>query len=99
MRAQLKRPLQTLSHSPITLLLSLYLGVANGVFSLIFTCLSEQFQDVYGWAKGTASLSFLGLGVGCALALIGCSFFSDRFHFYQSRRHGEAKPECVDLPL
>lgn len=48
--------------SPIIFLLSAYVAVVFGYTYILFTSISEVFEDVYDFSTGTASLTFISLG-------------------------------------
>ena len=56
------RPMRLLIFSPIVLLMCTYVAVAYGYTYLIFTTITEVFEDMYGFSQGSIGLTFLGLG-------------------------------------
>ncbi|KAI6772722.1 hypothetical protein HG530_003680 [Fusarium avenaceum] len=66
----ISRPMRMLFHSPIVTGLSLYLALIYGYLYLLFTTFSTVFPEQYGFGIDTLGLAFLGLGVGCVVALL-----------------------------
>lgn len=93
LRQALVRPLRMLALSPIVTGLSLYLALIYGYLYLLFTTFSTVFPQQYGFKTDTLGLAFLGLGVGCMLALIILSWLSDWLHARLTKRDGKEKPE------
>lgn len=89
------RPMRMLIRSPIVTGLSLYLALVYGYLYLLFTTFSTVFPEQYGFGIDTLGLAFLGLGIGCMLALIVLSWLSDWLQDRLTEKHGESKPEWV----
>ncbi|RSL80421.1 hypothetical protein CEP51_006589 [Fusarium floridanum] len=89
------RPMRMLIRSPIVTGLSLYLALVYGYLYLLFTTFSTVFPEQYGFGIDTLGLAFLGLGIGCMLALIVLSWFSDWLQDRLTEKHGKSKPEWV----
>lgn len=89
----ISRPMRMLIHSPIITGLSLYLALIYGYLYLLFTTFSTVFRDQYGFGVDILGLAFLGLGIGCVVALVVLSWFSDWLQKYLSDKYGESKPE------
>ena len=89
----LTRPLRMLILSPIVTGLSLYLALIYGYLYLLFTTFSTVFPQQYGFKTDKLGLAFLGLGVGCILALAILSWLSDWLHERLTKKHGKEKPE------
>lgn len=89
------RPMRMLIRSPIVTGLSLYLALVYGYLYLLFTTFSTVFPEQYGFGIDTLGLAFLGLGIGCMLALIVLSWLSDWVQDRLTEKHGESKPEWV----
>lgn len=87
------RPMRMLIRSPIVTGLSLYLALVYGYLYLLFTTFSTVFPEQYGFGIDTLGLAFLGLGIGCMLALIVLSWLSDWLQDRLTEKHGESKPE------
>jgi MFS family permease len=73
------RPLRLLIFSPITFIFALYMAVVYSYLYLLFTSMTEVFEEFYGFSTGTVGLSFLGIGVGSLLGLGIFSSMSDRY--------------------
>jgi MFS family permease len=89
------RPLRMLVFSPIVLIFALYMAVIYSYLYLLFTSMTEVFEEFYGFSTGTVGLSFLGIGVGSLLGLAIFSSLSDR-HIKKraaATEGGEMKPE------
>lgn len=56
------RPARMLVSSPIIFFLSVYVAVVFGYIYILFTSISEVFEEVYGFSTGAASLTFISLG-------------------------------------
>ena len=86
------RPARMLILSPIIFMLSFYVAVVFAYTYILFTTMTEVFEDRYGFSTGSASLTFLGLGVGFIIGMFGCKASLDR---YVNRRkcQGGMKPE------
>ena len=63
LRQSVIRPVQMLFLSPIILLLAIYNAIVFGYLYLYLTSITEDFETVYGFSTGSASLTFLGLGM------------------------------------
>ena len=86
-----------LIRSPIVTGLSLYLALIYGYLYLLFTTFSTVFPEQYGFGTDTLGLSFIGLGIGCVLALVLLSWLSDWLQDRLTKKHGESKPEYVPV--
>ena len=64
----LQRPWIMLFTEPILFSLSLYMAFIYGVLFLDFTAYPVVFESARGWSISISGLSFLGIGVGMALA-------------------------------
>ncbi|KAJ4329403.1 hypothetical protein N0V84_000037 [Fusarium piperis] len=93
------RPIRMLIRSPIITGLSLYLALIYGYLYLLFTTFSTVFPEQYGFSIDTLGLAFLGLGIGCMIALIVLSWLSDWLQDRLTEKHGESKPEYRLLPI
>lgn len=94
------RPTKMLFLSPIVFLLSLYTAVVYGYLYLLFTTITEVFEQNYGFSQGSVGLAYLGIGVGSllGLGLLGAS--SDRILAYLTKKNGGvAMPEYRLPPL
>ncbi len=73
------RPLKLLVRSPILVLTSLYVAIGYGYMYVMFTSMTEVFQDTYGFRTEIVGLMYVGLGVGCLLGTAIYSGTSDRY--------------------
>ncbi|KAI1135951.1 bicyclomycin resistance protein [Hypoxylon sp. FL0543] len=81
------RPFRMLFLSPIVAITSLYMAVTYGYLYLMFTTITEVFQEYYHFSTSTVGLAFLGLGVG---SMIGILLFSGTSDKYIQRRAAKA---------
>ncbi|KAI1100301.1 bicyclomycin resistance protein [Jackrogersella minutella] len=73
------RPFRMLFLSPIVAITSLYMAVTYGYLYLMFTTMTEVFQEYYGFTTSTVGLAFIGLGVGSMIGILLFSTTSDRY--------------------
>lgn len=92
------RPTKMLIFSPIVLLLSIYMAVVYGYLYLLFTTLTEVFEQRYHFSQGSVGLSFLGIGIGSMIGLVIFGALSDKTVKKMSAK-GEMKPEFRLPPL
>ena len=84
---------------PIVLLLSFYASTIYGYIYLCFTTFPRIFKMQYGFSNSTASLAYLGIGVGAVLGLFLCGAVSDRLVASLTKKNGgEPRPE-YRLPI
>lgn len=88
----LTRPIRMLILSPIIFLISFYVAVVFAYTHILFTTMTEIFQDKYSFSTGSASLSFLGIGVGFIIGMFGCRARLDRY-VNRMKSRGGMKPE------
>ncbi|CAJ2499748.1 Uu.00g026010.m01.CDS01 [Anthostomella pinea] len=81
------RPIKMIFKSPIVAIMSLYTAVTYGYLYVMFTTMTEVFEETYGFNTSTVGLSFLGLGVG---SLIGIGLYSSTSDKYIRRKAAEA---------
>ena len=86
------RPLRMLIFSPVVSLLAVYVALVFGYLYLLLTSITEVFEDIYGFSTGTASLTFLGLGIGMTVGLMSCGRLLDRY-VQKMKAAGGMKPE------
>ncbi|KAL9052055.1 MAG: hypothetical protein Q9162_005626 [Coniocarpon cinnabarinum] len=97
-RRAIVRPLKMLVFKPIVLFLAVYVAVVYGYLYLLFTTLTEVFQESYHWKTGIAGLSFLGIGIGNFVGVFTFAVGSDRNLKKRKARGEQLKPEHR-LPL
>ncbi|TVY33612.1 Efflux pump [Lachnellula subtilissima] len=86
--------------SPIVLLLSIYMAFVYGILYLLLTTLTQVFTQTYGFSRGIAGLSYLGLGIGMIVGLVGFSLTSDRrMQRLAAGNGGVMKPEYRFPPM
>ncbi|KAF3769360.1 MFS general substrate transporter [Cryphonectria parasitica EP155] len=83
----LTRPWIMLFTEPILISLSLYMAFIYGVLFLDFTAYPVVFQNTRGWSLSISGLSFLGIGLGMALAAT-LSPLVNRVHAHYVRKLG-----------
>ena len=93
-----RRPLKLLLFSPLMLLFSLLMGLANGLMYVLYTTLPAVFKSQYGFATGASGLAFLGAGVGTFIGLGILIAVGDRWSVHLAKG-GERKPEYRLPPL
>ncbi|KAK5204605.1 hypothetical protein LTR47_007405 [Exophiala xenobiotica] len=92
------RPSKMLLFSPIVLSLSVYMAVVYGYLYLLFTTLTQVFEETYHFSQGAVGLAFLGIGIGSLFGLVIFGALSDRT-VKKLSKHGEMKPEYRLPPL
>lgn len=93
------RPTKMLFLSPVVFLLSLYVAIIYGYLYLLFTTMTEVFEDQYGFSQGSVGLAYLGIGVGSIFGLFILGAISDRLLKYLSAKNGVTKPEYRLPPM
>lgn len=94
------RPMKMLIRSPIVALFAIYIAVVYGYLYLLFTSVTQVFQEVYHFSTQMAGLVYLGLGIGSMLGLALFSATSDRYLKKMSKKDGQGmKPEYRLQPL
>lgn len=81
------RPFRMLFLSPIVAIAAVYVAVTYGYLYLMFTTITEVFQQYYGFSTSMVGLAFLGLGVG---SIFGILIFSSTSDKYMKRKSAEA---------
>ncbi|KAI5449540.1 mitochondrial import receptor subunit tom20 [Naganishia albida] len=66
----LSRPWALLFKEPIVFLLAIYMAIIIGTLYLLFGAFPIVFQEERGWSPGIGGLSFIGVLVGCMLAVV-----------------------------
>ncbi|KAJ5752563.1 hypothetical protein N7520_009480 [Penicillium odoratum] len=93
------RPTKMLFLSPIVFLMSLYVALIYGYLYLLFTTISEVFEDQYGFSQGSVGLAYLGIGIGSIIGLVFLGATSDRLLKYLTAKNGGASKPEYRLPL
>ncbi|KAI1810484.1 MFS general substrate transporter [Poronia punctata] len=88
LRAGIERPLRLLLLSPVGLICSLYMAIVYGILNLMFTSISQVYQETYGFAPNISGLAFLGLGIGSFIGLMTVSLTSDRYVASRMAKNG-----------
>ena len=95
----LAMPIRLLSRSPIVFLIAIYIAVVYGCLYLLFTTVTEVFQETYHWSIQISGLSYVGLGLGFLTGQVIFGMLSDRMVIRQkARNNGIFEPE-MRLPL
>lgn len=84
--------------SPIVLALSVQMAVVYGYLYLLFTTLTDVFQENYHFSQGTVGLTYLGIGIGSLVGVFAFGIVSDRIMRKKSAL-GEMKPEYRLPPM
>jgi multidrug resistance protein len=88
------RPFKMLLFSPICVIFALYISLVYGYLYIMFTSITEVFEQNYGFSTSTVGLVFLGLGIGSMAGLIFFSITSDRYLKKMAAKEGQGmKPE------
>jgi hypothetical protein len=85
--------------SPIVFLLSLYVAVVYGYLYLLFTTMTDVFENNYGFSQGSVGLVYLGIGIGLLFGLLVIGAVSDPLLKHLTAKHGTPKPEFRLPPL
>ena len=93
------RPTKILFCSPIVFLLSLLIAVIYGYMYILFTTMTEVFEQMYGFSQGTVGLTYLGMGIGELVGLIIFLKGSDWLLKRKAAVSGECKPEYRLPPM
>ncbi|GJN82735.1 hypothetical protein PLIIFM63780_006280 [Purpureocillium lilacinum] len=93
LRTSLTRPIAMFLTEPILFLLSLYLAFLYGILYLDFTAYPFVFVQTRQWDAAQASLSFLGIGAGMAIATVASPYIN-RVYAHYTEKWGEPRPEA-----
>lgn len=74
----IQRPVKMLFLSPIVFVLSLYMSFVYGLLYLLFTTITQVYQEVYGWQADLCGLAYIGIGIGFMLGVLAVIRLSDR---------------------
>ena len=89
----LTRPWLLLFTEPILFVLGLYSAFVWGILYLDFTAYPVVFRQTRHWSEGIAGLSFLGIGLGMAIATASSPWIND-IHGIWVKKLGGPKPEA-----
>ncbi|QPG96612.1 hypothetical protein C2857_004732 [Epichloe festucae Fl1] len=87
------RPTVMFFTEPILFLLSLYMAFVYGILYLDFTAYPYVFQQTRHWDAGISGLTFLGIGIGMAIAT-AASPYINRIYGHHVKKLGGPKPEA-----
>ncbi|EFX05359.1 bicyclomycin resistance protein [Grosmannia clavigera kw1407] len=94
------RPIKMLTFSPVVQVCAIYMAIVYGYLYLMFTSITQVFEETYGFSTNMVGLVYLGLGVGSMGGMIYFSAISDRYIKSQSLKEGQGmKPEYRLKPL
>ncbi|KAK7961887.1 bicyclomycin resistance protein [Apiospora aurea] len=86
-RRSILRPMKMILFSPVIIATALFMALTYGYLYLMFTSITEVFQQYYHFSTSLVGLAYLGLGVGSLAGVAGFSSTSDR---YIKRKAAEA---------
>ncbi|RAL15606.1 MFS transporter [Aspergillus homomorphus CBS 101889] len=91
---RLSMPLQLLFRSPIVSMIAIYIAIVYGCLYLLFTTMTDVFQNTYHWSIDISGLSNIGIGVGFIIGQLVFGMLSDRTIVrHKQRNNGEYEPE------
>lgn len=94
LRHNIVRPLRLSIMSPVSIIYSLDIAIVYGILNLLFTSISQVFQETYNFAPNISGLAFLGLGVGCFIGVVTAGATSNMYtERVRAKTGGERKPE------
>jgi MFS family permease len=96
---RLTTPFQLLFRSPIILIVALYIAVVYGCLYLLFTTITQVFQDVYHWSEEISGLAYIGLGLGFVAGQVAFGLLSDRIIIKLKARNNDVFEPEMRLPL
>lgn len=96
---RLTTPFQLLFRSPIISIVALYIAVIYGCLYLLFTTITEVFQDVYHWSEQLSGLAYIGLGLGFVAGQVAFGLLSDRVLILLKARNNDVFESEMRLPL
>lgn len=97
-KVSIVRPMKLLFFSPIVLALSTYMAVVYGYLYLLFTTITEVYENQYHFSQGSVGLTYLGIGVGSLFGVVIFGIASDRILKAKSKT-GEMKAEYRLPPM
>lgn len=88
------KPLQMLVQEPILACMTAFMALVYAIIYLMFVAYPYSFEEVRGWDIGTASLPFIALFIGYAIASVVCISESKyRFQRLLRKNNGQFEPE------
>jgi len=87
------RPSKMILRSPIILSLGVYTGIVFAYLYLMLVTLTDVYEKTYGFGLGVTGLTYLGLGIGCSIGMIGFGLASDRILKSKTAEGEPTKPE------
>ncbi|KAJ5698385.1 hypothetical protein N7462_000390 [Penicillium macrosclerotiorum] len=96
---RLRTPLYLLIRSPIVLIIAIYIAIVYGCLYLLFTTVTDVFQNTYHWGIGISGLSYLGLGLGFITGQLVFGLVSDKLIIRQTARNNDVFEPEMRLPL
>jgi hypothetical protein len=91
---QLKVPYILLFTEPIAFILNMYMATIFGLLYMQFTSFPIVFQQLRGWGPGIGALAFLGICVGCNLALVYIVVWGNPSYARAMKERGALPPEA-----
>ncbi|KAJ5611918.1 hypothetical protein N7528_009023 [Penicillium herquei] len=96
---RLTTPLRLLFHSPIVSIIAIYIAMLYGCLYLLFTTVTDVFENTYHWGVGVSGLAYIGLGLGFLVGQVFFGFISDKITIRMTKQNnGVFEPE-MRLPL
>ncbi|KAJ6021171.1 hypothetical protein N7540_006675 [Penicillium herquei] len=96
---RLTTPLRLLFHSPIVSIIAVYIAMVYGCLYLLFTTITDVFQNTYHWGVGISGLAYIGLGLGFLVGQVAFGLISDKITLRMTKQNnGVFEPE-MRLPL
>lgn len=94
------RPTKMLFLSPIVFVFSLLMGLGYGLMYLLYTSISEVYENTYHFSIGVSGVAYLGAGIGSFIGLGILMYSSDRIAVRLAKATGgEIRPEMRLPPL
>lgn len=87
------RPTRMFFCSPIVFLFVIYVSITYGYLYLLFTTITEIYENVYHFSTGIAGLSFIGIGIGMFAGLMAFGAVSDKRYKKRQEEGKEVPPE------
>ncbi|KAJ5722247.1 hypothetical protein N7488_000282 [Penicillium malachiteum] len=91
---RLTTPLRLLFHSPIVSIIAIYIAMVYGCLYLLFTTVTDVFQNTYHWGVGISGLAYIGLGLGFLVGQVLFGLISDKITIRMTNQNnGIFEPE------